>query len=149
MAHRLCFSKMSVEQIERQLLDEEKNGKFRVLGKVASQRIRKYYKKRLTLQVDGSDKNIYLKSTGERFANGYDRIVIGDHGAYVEISEKQINKKVIKVKKGQEWRTNNLFCKYLWFESTKGDKVYLQKATVKYADYKIGFYYIDPRFLSL
>jgi len=140
---------MSAEQIEQQLLIEEKNGKFRVLGKIASQRIREHYKKGLTLKAGGSDKRIYFKSTGEKIANGYDRIVIGDHGAYVEINEKQINKKIIKVKKGQEWRTNNLFCKYFWFESTKGDKVYLQKATVKYADYKIGFYYIDPRLLKL
>ena len=81
----------------------------------------------------------------------------------------------MKIKPGQGWRLKNKLCKYIWLESALRDKVYLQKGcderrgrslqpfyckekrsfssqqkgTVKYADYKVGMYYISPKLVYI
>ena len=46
--------------------------------------------------------------------------------------------------------TENLDIYYWWLvpETDPETKVYFQKKTVKYADYKIGKYYVDPYLLK-
>lgn len=81
--------------------------------------------------------------------NGYNRIVIGDYGAFVEISPGQIREEVLRCKPGQEYRyqderfTRNV--KYVWLTAKDRSycKIYLQKKTVDYADYVPGMYYIS------
>ena len=81
---------------------------------------------------------------------GYDRIVIGDYGAFVEISPQQILQEAICIKPGQEFRANDprfsQNVKYLWLtaKDRSGCKIYCQKKTVDYADYTPGMYYISP-----
>lgn len=107
----------------------------------------KYYKLYLS-NLNAFDNKRNLNIDNVPFAKDYERIVIGDYGAYVEI--KPIDLLVdLDVTIGQEWRLDkdflekrNLSIKYEWYEY-KGKKVYLQKDTVKYADYKPGFYYIS------
>lgn len=82
--------------------------------------------------------------------SGYTRIVIGDYGAFIEISPSQINADAIKCKPGQEFRerdprfSENV--KYLWLTSKDQSncKIYLQRKPVAYADYIPGMYYISP-----
>ena len=76
--------------------------------------------------------NLYLKN-GTLFATGYNRIVHGERGDYVEFERDQIVPK-----------------HYWWLipETDPETKVYFQKKTVKYADYKIGKYYVDPYLLK-
>lgn len=84
-----------------------------------------------------------------KIANGYTRIVIGDYGAFVEISPEQIFMKQLHVREGQAYRIEDPryaeHVKYLWYTAyDKSDvKVYIQKRTVEYADYKPGMVYIS------
>lgn len=87
---------------------------------------------------------------GTLIANGYNRIVVGDYGAFVEIRPDQILRDALKVAPGQEYRVNDPRfrdrVKYFWYtaKDRSGVKIYFQQKTVTYADYKIGMYYISP-----
>lgn len=90
-------------------------------------------------------KPIYTLS-GTKVANRFDRIVVGDYGAYIEISPNDIITDNIVCKKGQEYRyTDNYNIKYYWLTAIddSGVKIYHQQKTVKYADYKPDYYYIS------
>ena len=87
---------------------------------------------------------------GTLLSVGYERIVIGDYGAFVEISPASIRKEALCCKQGQEYRyASERFAervKYLWMtvKDRSDCKIYLQKKTVTYADYVPGMYYISP-----
>lgn len=93
-----------------------------------------------------------LTIEGFTIADDYHRVVVGDYGAYVEIHPNQLTAE-LAVKAGQEWRLDDayiakrgLHVKYHWFVlmgMQKEVKVYYQLDTVRYADYKPGFYYIS------
>lgn len=96
-------------------------------------------------------KNITLvTAAGTIIATGFQRIVIGDYGAFIEMDKDQMIRKNIKVKEGQEYRyTDERYAKhakYLWLtaKDVSDCKIYLQKKTVDYADYVPGMYYISP-----
>lgn len=86
-------------------------------------------------------------------ANSYSRIVIGDYGAYVEFTPEQIVSKDLIIRPGEEYRFEIGFesIKYHWYclRQNYNIKIYYQKRTVPYADYKPGFYYISPSELRL
>jgi hypothetical protein len=93
--------------------------------------------------------NIYTNSS-IMFATGLSRIVIGDYGAYFEIPQDKMMIDVLRGAPGQEFRYldekykdkvkyNHLTC----IEDTS-IKIYYQKKTVNYADYKPGFFYVSP-----
>ena len=97
------------------------------------------------------DQNKELRSlNGTLLAVGYNRIVIGDYGAFIEIDPDHIVKENLRVKEGQEYRsTDPRFAdrvKYFWLTATDKSncKVYLQQKRVSYADYLPGMYYISP-----
>lgn len=87
---------------------------------------------------------------GTVLCKGYSRIVVGDYGAFVEISPEQIYKEALQCKPGQEYRyQDKRFAgnvKYLWLTAKDRSccKIYLQKKKVSYADYVPGMYYISP-----
>lgn len=93
--------------------------------------------------------NIYSKS-GTLIATGYNRVVIGDYGAFVEFDKTQVVSRNIKVKAGQEYRYSDerysKNVKYLWLTAKDNSdcKIYFQKKTVDYADYKPEMFYISP-----
>ena len=77
---------------------------------------------------------LYTKR-GNLITDKYNRIVVGDYGAFVEF-EKPTAKVVVK--SGEEYRlTNNYQVKYEWLTIPDGSdiKIYHQKHTVDYADY--------------
>lgn len=85
---------------------------------------------------------------GVAFCTKYERVVVGDYGAYVEVAPEYLTA-TLEVAKGEEWRLNkdyierrNLSVKYEWYV-WDGAKVYFQLDTVKYADYRKGYYYIS------
>lgn len=101
------------------------------------------------LKIDGENTSLYSPQ-GIMICRKYERIVIGDYGAFIEISPENIALDNISVKKGQEYRiTDANFSKkvkYQWY-TVKGDdsvKIYFQLKPVTYADYKVGMYYISP-----
>jgi len=78
-------------------------------------------------------------------ARGYERIVSGARGDYIEMTKDQIILSRLVVPLDKEWRITDPDVYYIEFR-TKDEsytKVYFQKNTVKYADYKIGYYYIS------
>lgn len=97
------------------------------------------------------DPHAHLHSlAGTPLCSGYERIVIGDYGAFIEIAPERIYQASLRCKPGQEYRyrdsrfSENV--KYLWLTAKDQSdcKIYLQKKTVSYADYVPGMYYISP-----
>lgn len=81
-------------------------------------------------------------------ANGYTRIVIGDYGAYIEISPNQIIGENIMVKPGEEYRKEERYknVKYYWLcpVTDENVKIYWQRYKVSYADYQPMMFYVSP-----
>lgn len=100
-------------------------------------------------QISGKRMALYSKD-GTLIAKGYDRIVIGHYGAFIEISPDDMVMDNIVVKRGQEYRINNPKyserVKYQWFTARdRSDcKLYFQQKGVTYADYKPNKWYISP-----
>ena len=105
------------------------------------------YKERLNIPlIPKTDIELYSES-GIKICTGYKRIVIGDRGPYIEFDKSQIIKEVLFIPDNQKWRLSNQFnyAYYIeWRTNPDNIKVYEQKRTVSYADYKIGLYYISP-----
>lgn len=102
------------------------------------------------LAIDGYKMKCLHTINGTKFAYGYDRIVIGDYGAFVEIDPSDIiSKDLLIVKPGQEYRindpkySNNV--KYHWYtiDDSSDIKIYYQLKRVSYADYEPGKYYVS------
>jgi len=76
----------------------------------------------------------------------YLRLVVGAHGPYYEFKQEHLAVK-LEVTKGQEWRVQEKYnhVKYIHLNPVgRPDiKVYLQKKTVRYADYKPDHMYVD------
>ena len=96
-----------------------------------------------------TDQALYT-TQGTKICNAFSRIVIGDYGAFVEITPEQICSGILMCKPGEEYRyreprySQNV--KYLWLtaKDSSGCKIYFQKKPVDYADYVPGMYYISP-----
>lgn len=91
--------------------------------------------------------DIYLPD-GTLFAKEFVRVVHGGRGDYVEFEPEQILLPLVS-KFGNDITKDNLDIYYWWMipEGHPDIKVYLQKKTVKYADYKIGKLYVAPDLL--
>jgi hypothetical protein len=118
-----------------------------------SEEIREGYRQRLILPEFPDGDSIEFKTkSGTVVARGYERIVVGDRGPYIEFSENQMTKDNLEIPKDQEWRLHwvefdpNKCCYYWEFRSVDKArvKVYFQRRTVDYADYRVGMYYISP-----
>ena len=99
------------------------------------------------LFTSGSKDTLYTLS-GSPICSGYDRIVIGDYGAFIEFSQSVFSDSFI-IKPGQEYRVNDerysKNVKYIWMTIDDGSqiKIYFQKRKVTYADYRPGKYYVS------
>lgn len=115
---------------------------YKPLPEEKSRLARDWYKKHLP---DLEFAEPIYTSSGKLIATCFERIVIGDYGAYIEFSKEHIMLDLV-IKKGQEFRHNDNFKgKYLWYTSEDDDcKIYFQLRKVAYADYKPGMYYISP-----
>ena len=112
----------------------------------------KKYKAELPEWCKRSDcaKEPLISLDGTLLCTKFERIVIGDYGAFIEIAPEHMVLNNLKVKEGQEFRINDekysLHVKYHWYTAKDNSdcKVYFQQKTVTYADYKPGMYYISP-----
>lgn len=102
------------------------------------------YTERLKIPVNGSDISLYTRS-GLCVAHGYIRVVIGGRGPYIEFDPSQILIDSFHIPKDQEYRQTDRRVYYVEFRSNDESnvKLYYQKKTVQYADYKIGLMYIS------
>ena len=119
---------------------------YRKLTPAYSEKVRKYYRENIPefLNVNGGGELYTLNGT--KLCENYDRIVIGDYGAFIEYTEPAFE---YPVAKGQEYRINDPYyaprVKYEWYTVTDQSniKIYKQKRGVTYADYKQGKYYVS------
>ena len=87
---------------------------------------------------------------GTQFSNGYERVVHGGRGKYVELTKDQILvnlKSIFNVRVPDKIDESQPFYYYFLVPEGRREKVYWQIRTVSYADYKPGFYYIAPSLL--
>lgn len=123
---------------------------YRPLPEGLSEQARNTYKKRIPdlfkIKPIGDMYLVDLK-TYQEIALGYERIVIGDYGAFVEIKDEDILKRNIIIKPGEEKRFTKQYsnCKYYWYCPTSNleTKLYKQRRKVGYADYKVGYWYVS------
>lgn len=120
---------------------------YKPLPKEDAELVRDFYiqqVKDLYYCLDG-DPDIELKNEcGTLIAKGYNRVVVGDYGAYIEFTEDQIELDNIENRwPGKPYRP----VKYIWMQTKdkQKTKIYFQQGTVAYADYKVGMYYVDPK----
>lgn len=122
---------------------KESGSYYQKLSEKESRLIREDYLRRLSLPLKGNPDTVFYTSSNMPIAKGYNRVVVGDYGPYVEFLPSQINQeKVVNKFKGEPTRP----LKYIWkiTTDTTQTKVYEQLNTVSYADYKKGMFYIDP-----
>jgi len=94
------------------------------------------------------NRNLYFKD-GVLFAKGYERVVHGGRGDYIELTKDQI---VVELRSKfkqplPEAVSDEPFYYYWLVPIGRDEKIYLQCRTVNYADYKIGYYYISPKLI--
>lgn len=145
------------EKLQEALNRVKKNismNRYPKLKKEFSALVRSFYKRELNIPLEGKEINIFTLE-GTLVAKGYERVVVGDYGAYLEIPTEFMVRENIKIKKGEEYRIKdpkfNQKVKYFWLTSKdKSDiKIYFQQKEVKYADYKSGFCYISPKEIKI
>ena len=137
---------MNTLRIEAKLAEKYK---YKKLPDDLSEKYRTFWAENIPdyLEVNGDNKELYTIE-GTIICKKYDRIVIGDYGAFIEFSKEDIVKR-LSIAPGQEYRIyNKQFrdrVKYHWL--TIGDhsdtKIYEQVREVTYADYKPNKYYVS------
>lgn len=128
-------------------------GNYDSLNKLESNIIRNVYTKLLVrdfpdLFINGSKEQELYLNENTLLSKGYSRIVIGNHGPYIEFDISNILVS-LEITKGQEWRTYDdglRKVKYIWMNPIgfENVKIYKQIKEVSYADYINGMYYISP-----
>ena len=114
-----------------------------------SEKYREFFRENIPsyLQIDGCCTPLYT-ACGTTVCDSYNRIVVGDYGAFVEFDSEPSGAKFI-IQPGQEYRVNDKKysknVKYIWMTIGDGSgiKIYKQKKTVTYADYLPKKYYIS------
>ena len=119
--------------------------KYAKLPEDLSAKLKAIYKENMPhfLNLDGGS-TLYTKS-GYMICERYDRVVIGDYGAFVEFS---VPVPTLIVEPTQKWRMDTERypnVKYHWLTMPHGNriKIYLQIKPVTYADYKVDKYYVS------
>ena len=97
----------------------------------------------LNIPIEGNNSTVFFcKDCGFSIASGYNRVVIGGRGPYIEFEEIHV--------RGTIDLTNNYHKFFDEYVSICKDKifVYFQLKTVSYADYVVGKFYISPDLLT-
>lgn len=124
-----------------------KKYKYRQLKHDLSEKYRKFYLDNIPteLNVNGGVDTLFTLN-GSPICDGYDRIVIGDYGAFIEFSTSPYS---FIVKPGQEYRVDderyskNVKYHWLTINDNSDVKIYHQMRTVAYADYLPDKYYVS------
>lgn len=90
--------------------------------------------------------NLYLLD-GTLLAIGFVRVVHGGRGDYIELIREQFALPLTSKFNNKNWETNtsdDFYYYWLYPIGYPDVKIYKQCKTVKYADYKVGYYYISP-----
>lgn len=116
-------------------------GDYNSLSVAESSIIRRVHQRRILATFGHSGAG--FANTLTTFSNGFQRLVIGNHGPYIEMDSIVLP---IVVKPGHEWRIGSSRVKYEWYipKDSRELKIYKQINTVGYADYRVGMFYVCP-----
>jgi len=104
----------------------------------------KKYSEMLTIPIDGANIPLFVNYPN-LIASGYQRVVIGQRGPYVEFTKNQIIDTELYIPKSQLYRLSDPKVYYIEFRTVeKNIKVYYQMRSVAYADYLLNHFYISP-----
>ena len=119
--------------------------KYRPLPLASSKAVRAIYAAQLPgILTEGQPDDLsFFSPHGLLLATSFERVVIGDHGAYIEFMPDHVVMCHIEPKGS---RTPTRAVKYIWWKPIDGSDVrlYEQRDSVGYADYKIGRWYVAP-----
>lgn len=132
-----------------------KKYKYQPLPGDLSEKYRGFFKENIPdfLCVDGA-RTVLVTNSGTPICNWYDRIVIGDYGAFIEFPKEAIASEFV-IQPGQEYRVYDdkykSSVKYVWLTVSDEScvKIYEQKRGVRYADYKPNKYYVSVHEVAL
>lgn len=120
--------------------------KYKVLPEEISSAARYIYSVTMPYFLQEKSQPLYTVN-GTLICTSFDRVVIGDYGAYIEFSSNQANKDAYIIAPGQEYRLSPRYSnvKYIWLtiDDESEVKIYYQRNTVKYADYQPNKYYVS------
>lgn len=147
MKHEISETGIRMLKFQEQLADEYK---YKPIPRTFFKDARAEFEETLPEWCNMSGDTTKLETrSGTVIASGYNRIVIGDYGAFVEFSRAQANARHLKIKEGQSYRIEDPryaeHVKYLWLTADDDSdvKVYDQKRSVEYANYKPGMLYVS------
>ena len=105
---------------------------------------------RFRIPLNGDANICFYTKLGLLLAKGYNRIVIGGRGPYIEFESSHIIMDNIFVPDHAKHKLENSLTYYHEYRSLDKScvKLYFQKMEVSYADYIIGKWYIDPMCLK-
>ena len=103
----------------------------------------------MRIAVEGNDHTRFETKSGLHVATGYMRIVIGGRGPYIEFLRGHLIWDSLHIPDDEKYRTEHQWTDRVyyveWRTKDEGNvKIYDQKKTVDYADYKVGLIYISP-----
>lgn len=142
---------MNTLKIEAKLAEKYK---YKPLPDDLSTKYRRFFIENIPPHLDISHshipggKNPLFTINGSMVCTDYNRIVVGDYGAFVEFDPHYEGTNFI-IAPGQEYRVNDerysQNVKYIWLTINDGSgiKIYKQKKRVSYADYIPGRYYVS------
>jgi len=98
------------------------------------------------LAREGAPRTRVLTARGTHIATGYQRVVIGGRGAYIEFAREHLHLDQFEIPANAQWRLDSPNAFYLEYRSRDDAfvKLYHQRRVVDYADYVIGMFYIAP-----
>lgn len=125
MKHRISEIGVQMLEYQEQLAREHK---YKPIPRTFFCDVRAEFQKTLPEWCNISGDTTPLETTdGTIIANGYNRIVIGDYGAFVEFSRVQAYMRRLKIKEGQVYRIEDPryaeHVKYLWLTADDSSDV--------------------------
>jgi hypothetical protein len=107
------------------------------------------YQERLRIPLEGNDHTRFETGTGLHVASGYTRVAIGGRGPYIEFLLGHLIWDNLHIPDGEKYRLDHPWKDRVYYVEWRTNdesnvKVYDQKKTVDYADYKVGLFYISP-----
>jgi len=107
------------------------------------------YEKRLRIPLSGDDHTRFGTKTGVHVATGYTRVGIGQRGPYIEFLPGHLIWDSLQMPDEEKYRLEHPWKEKVFYvewrtKDQSNVKVYDQKRTVEYADYKVGLFYISP-----
>lgn len=111
-------------------------------------KVRQYYKENIPPYLSVNGGNALYSKKGIQICKCYNRIILTDYGAFIEIENINAFKHNYVLEFGEQWRVYDKRYKdeidYIWLTTYLYDdmKIYYYKRLVSYGDFRIGCYYI-------